>query len=177
MFQLCYKLQIGADQILFSPLVDSTVQFWAEVIFPVTRFTCNFNLVSNWTSSTTIVIKIMSIPLRINLPSWFIRPSFFRDSLLTDSFFVRNYRIANLLLSCPVARQSAFDWGKRPLWRFHLANPCGMNVKKKHINKSIINLTVKMVWYTFFMSSKNMKCKFGWWRLDQASRRWGKNGE
>ena len=39
MLQFCQKLQIGDGQVFLYPLVDSDVQLWTEMIFPVTRFT------------------------------------------------------------------------------------------------------------------------------------------
>ena len=114
MFQFRHKFQIGAGQILFNPLVDSAVQLWTEVIFPVSNFTCNFNTVfglnmisfeKDYYVENNIII---SIPLRIHFPSGFIHPSFLPISLLTDSFFSKlsKRKCSVILSSC----SSVGDW-------------------------------------------------------------------
>ncbi len=41
-FQFCHELQISTRQILLDPLVDSSVQFRREMIFPVPCFSWSF---------------------------------------------------------------------------------------------------------------------------------------
>ena len=44
MIQLSYKGQICICQILSHPVVNTSVQLWFKVIFPVARFTFRINL-------------------------------------------------------------------------------------------------------------------------------------
>ena len=38
MLELCDEFQVGTSQISCNPFVDTNVQLWAKMIFPIARF-------------------------------------------------------------------------------------------------------------------------------------------
>ena len=97
------ETQFSASQILLHPLIDPTVNFWPEVILPVTRFACFIKFEINYNFKN---LTIMNLPLRMNLPSQFMNPSSLQNSQFTASFLVKlsMRRCLTSCVSCPSLR-------------------------------------------------------------------------